>query len=243
VSTPAVARGCGSRVAGGVYAELPLGPFGQPIEFFLSCPPREVDADALGLSSIGVKLIERNGIWHVWDIVGQEHYPNVADFVEELRRFGLSRRLPRTLEFDKLSADSRIVLLHRKAVIDNPADYYRTELRERLMRTHGEECFVPRPEHEVPTDPSETMCSRLWWQDVTGGELIEGAGRFVKRAQPSFTYYAECPPFEVATGHRLGILGVFPIGNLAVVRDADGSHQKTFAAMADAGLPTEIVEE
>jgi hypothetical protein len=243
MSTPAVARGCGSRAAGGVYAEAPLGPFGQPIEFFLCCPPRPVVAEALGLSSVGVKLIERNGVWHLWDIVGQDGYPNVADFVEEIRRFGVSRRLPRTLDFSKLSRDSRLVLLHRKAVIGNPADYYRTEEHERPMMTRGEECFAQLAEHDAPTDPNASMCGRLWWQDVQDGQLIEGAGRFVKRTMPSFAYYAEQPPQDAAPRHSLGVFGVFPVNNLALVEAPDGSHQKTFAAMADAGLPTEVVEE
>lgn len=32
-------------------------------------------------------------VYHVFDIVGSENYPNVADFIEEARRLGVSRRL------------------------------------------------------------------------------------------------------------------------------------------------------
>lgn len=120
----AVPRGCGpARDEGGIYAEVGLSPVGLPLSFFLVDPPIPVSCAALGLTPVGVTLIEREGVTHVLDWVGSTHYPNVADFVEETLLFGLSRRLPQTLDFARLGPLSRIILVHGRAHIDNAWQY------------------------------------------------------------------------------------------------------------------------
>jgi hypothetical protein len=96
-------RGCGTRVKGGIYAECKLSPFGMPIEHFLIDPPNPIPDD-LGLTPVGVKLFERDGVFHILDWVGSAHYKNVADFIEETRNFGASRRLSKSTDFSKLTA-------------------------------------------------------------------------------------------------------------------------------------------
>src|SRR5262249_38923290 len=76
-------RQCGYRKKGGVYLTVPTSEDGAPIEYFLVDPPQPVELGALGIAPRGVHLIENEGVWHVFDVVGQESYPNVADFVEE----------------------------------------------------------------------------------------------------------------------------------------------------------------
>ena len=105
-------RGCGTRQPGGAYLAVPLGPGGSPVETFLVDPPVAVDAVSLGLSAVGVTLVQRDGATHVLDVVGREHYPTVAGFVEEARRLGISRRVSKTTAFSRLNADSRLLLLH-----------------------------------------------------------------------------------------------------------------------------------
>ena len=78
------------------------------LQFLLDFP--EDGKTALGLSPIGVQLVERDGVWHILDWIGSEHYPNVADFLEEVRRFGLSRRLAKTVDFSKLTERSKILV-------------------------------------------------------------------------------------------------------------------------------------
>jgi len=94
-------RACGTRVAGGVYIEIPLSRTGRPLSDFIFCPPREIDLEANGLTSVGTKLMqEKSGIWHVFDVIGEDSYPNVADFIEETARLGVHRLLeadPRVL--------------------------------------------------------------------------------------------------------------------------------------------------
>ncbi len=88
-------RGCGVRQKGGLYAECAISPSGKPIEEFLFDPPIIVPA-GFAVPTRGVVLVERAGIWHVVDRVGNEFYPSPADMAEEIKRFGLSRRIPTT---------------------------------------------------------------------------------------------------------------------------------------------------
>lgn len=76
-----VVRGCGTRKKNAIYFECGLSPYGQPLEYFIIDPP--VLIDDWNLSRVGVQLIERNGITHIIDWVGSEHYPNPADCLEE----------------------------------------------------------------------------------------------------------------------------------------------------------------
>jgi hypothetical protein len=85
-STPLVTsgarRGCGYRQPGGAYFAVLPGPGGRPVEEFLIDPPILIDAVRLGATSVGVTLIERDGITHVLDIRGREHCPTVASLVD-----------------------------------------------------------------------------------------------------------------------------------------------------------------
>src|SRR5205823_11234312 len=127
LSTPLVTsgarRGCGYRQPGGAYFAIPLGPGGRPIEEFLIDPPIVIDPARLGLASVGVTLIERDGVTHVLDIVGREHYPTVAAFIDEARRLGVSRRAPRTIDFSRITPASRLLLAHAHADIANAAEF------------------------------------------------------------------------------------------------------------------------
>jgi hypothetical protein len=150
--TSGARRGCGLRQPGGAYLAVPLSLWGQPLEAFLIDPPTVVARTALGLAPVGVSLIERDGVTHVLDIVGREHYPTVASFVDEARLLGVSRRISRRSEFARLSAESRLILLHPDADIAN-APEFPSERR----------CPCEVSEHLVPGYAD--MCARLWWQE------------------------------------------------------------------------------
>ena len=83
-STLTTQRACGKRVAAGIYAETRLSPIGEPVESFVLCPPKPIDINAWGLSPRGARLVEFEGIWHIFDIVSKTDY-SVADYVEETR--------------------------------------------------------------------------------------------------------------------------------------------------------------
>jgi hypothetical protein len=146
-------RGCGYRQPGGAYFAVPLGPGGRPIEEFLIDPPVVIDDPArLGLASVGVTMIERDAVTHVIDVVGREHYPTVASFIDEARRLGISRRAPRTIDFARITPASRLLLAHTHADIANAAEFPCQErcpchVAKHLMFGFGD------------------MCARLWWEE------------------------------------------------------------------------------
>lgn len=234
------ARACGTRLRGGVYLTVAESPDGQPLEFFLADPPRPVDAAALGLSAIGVKLVKRarSDTWDVWDIVGRESYPNVADVLEEGRRMGFSRRIPHTADFGRLTAGSRLVLLHARAVVDNIHLY--TGDWQGYGQT-GRPCPRHRPAHADPADLPETCCG-VWWQDLEGG--VGESGRAVIRELPVGGYYGFRRPEGVVPSYRLGIVATLPLGGIDVIRDpATGSHaERAEKARAARGVRVEVVD-
>ena len=143
-------RGCGYRQPGAAYLAVPLGPGGRPVEEFLIDPPVVIDDPArLGLTSVGTAMIERDGVTHVLDIVGREHYPTVLSFIDEARRMGISRRISRNTDFSKITPASRLLLLHAHADIANAAEFPTTE-----------RCPCHVPEHLA--DGFTDMCARLW---------------------------------------------------------------------------------
>lgn len=124
-STPGVQRGCGSRKQGGIYLEVATGPGGLPLDHFITDPPQPFTTDV----KIGVTLVDRTEpdgvvVTHVIDWIGTEHYPFAADFIEEGRRFGFSRRVAPSIEFHRLSARSRLLVVHARGLVTNRGELY-----------------------------------------------------------------------------------------------------------------------
>jgi hypothetical protein len=201
-----IERGCGFRQPGGAYIETGLSSDGVPLTHFLCDPPLPIPDD-LRLASVGVTTIERDGVTHVVDVVGGEHYPNVADFFEEVRSFGLSRRISKSFPFDKLTGESMIILAHSKAIVRNFADFKTWE------------CPNENPDH-APEVNTDTVCAGIWWEDIKGGTPTEG--REIVRKMPSFSYSARSTPTDVVPDYECGFFLALPIGRLVVV-NGDGS--------------------
>ncbi|ADY27468.1 hypothetical protein Deipr_2344 (plasmid) [Deinococcus proteolyticus MRP] len=115
------ARGCGAgRQEGHIYIECGFPPE-YPVEQFVTDLPIPIDTKKLGYCAQGITLIERQGVYHVVDIVGAGHYPCAADFIEEARQMGISRKIPRSAEFGKLTRESTLILIHPQAYLRNAA--------------------------------------------------------------------------------------------------------------------------
>lgn len=145
-------RRCGVRQPGGAYLAVKLAPGGQPIETFLVDAPKVVSKDALGLSPVGVTLLEVGETTHVLDIVGRQDYPTVSSFIDEARRLGVSRTIARNSEFWRLTKESKLLLLHEHADIANAAIYPAT-------------CRCPCERDEHLDAAFRGMCARLWSQE------------------------------------------------------------------------------
>jgi hypothetical protein len=230
-------RGCGNRVAGGIYFECRLSPYGKPLETFLYCPPPPVPPE-WALSPVSSRLI---GI-DVVDWIGETHYPNVLDYVEEVRHLGLSGRLPKNFPFHKLTYRSTFKPVHARAIIDNWMDMlvlFRKEKREA-------DCPLSIETPTLAHRATDGYCSGYWWEDVMGGDSDMRAGwrwsRPVLRERPSFSYYANARPIAFKPDYRPGILGAFPLTRLVVVQ-GEGAEE-TYENLSDSVcVPVSLVEE
>jgi hypothetical protein len=237
-----IERGCGTRVKGGIYAETVGSPHGHPIECFIKDSPIPIDADKYGLSSIGVKLIRQKGVVYIFDIVGSEHYPWVSDFVEEARRYGVSRRLPPNLPWEELSVDSKLVLLHKNAVFED-VEVFRNDMNylgldgsfrqkpqmcpQEMSNLH---CGKPLQLHTT------AGCGRFWWHDHDAEP-----DQPYHRQLPSLTYDAVGRPGPTKT--KLGIFMVVPVGRIVVINDPEmKSHEKHLLKILDSlkDIPVEL---
>lgn len=235
-----IKRGCGYRVAGGVYAECPLAPPGQgsPLEAFLFCPPMtHVEnnsgemapiVEAWGLSPRGVTLVSLGGKIHVVDIVGRESYPNAADILEEIRRHGLSRRLELTdSDYTLLGPGSKILLAHAwgSLVEETATDF--------AINPPGAPKNCPRGKEEHLRDRVLGMCAAFHWEGIVEGHDLaplqsNAPERAVKRIVGDTEYVAYRAPDGVANGpeqHKMALIGAFPIHNLAVIKHPDPERQ------------------
>jgi hypothetical protein len=234
-SNVAVKRGCGVRAENGIYLVTPTSSKGKPIQFFLIDPPVRLDP-ALGVSPIGITMIEQNGVTHVIDWIGSSHYSNVADFIEETARFGLSRRVASTVDFSRITQQSRWIGVHARAIIENPERYWAAIDEEGVGL-----CPKSVPAHEPPT-PS-TMCAQLYWSDVEGGTPADGVTRAVKRTMPSFDYLARRAPEYAEPLYAPAMFISLPIKGIDVIRSKSGLHEVNAEKAAASGLPVSIEEE
>ena len=239
-AVPGVRRGCGVRKEGQLYAECGLSKYGRPVEDFLMCPPQRVDLGGLGIEPLGVRLYQfPSGVYNVFDWVGSGHYPYVTDFIEEVRRFGLSRRFPKNMELDKLTVDSRLLLIHASATILNPRAMKEDRIGGLVMNYSWKSC--PRGiEH-----PFSEHCIGLCWEDVEDVKSHPDYSiqRIGTRKMPSFWYKAAKPPGIRATRHEPAVFAIFPITRFVVVRARDGSHEETLKRVeSKSNLPVAVVD-
>jgi hypothetical protein len=236
-ATPGITRGCGTRKEGGIYLEsgTRLGR-GRSLEFFLADPPVPMTCD----TKVGVELIERGGIVHILDWVGEQHYPAITDFLEESRALGFSRRISSTLDLSRLTAESRILVVHARGLVVNH-EALRPFMPERYNAAHDEQgrrkpahkhhCGhlerTASPEHYQP-DPHTHGCTRDLWAVPLTTRVEDGAPPRYIREFASISYEVaplapDAPPPEYVSA----LVASLPITNISVIRAKDGSHTQT----------------
>jgi hypothetical protein len=241
------ARLCGAtRVAGGLYWESHpnWGPVPSSIPISLAAeamrqrmnllvldPPVEIDVEAIGLQAVGMKMIERNGVYHLLDWVGENHYPNVADFVEEALQLGVSRRVAATLPLERLTDESRLLLVHKKAWLEG---------RGYMNLDGARRCPMSRADHSGDNGMIE-MCVRLWWNDLV--EATSNAAGIGIRTLPTGTYSG-----RVRTGglpaQRPAIFASLKLGRFALVRDHENfTDDDAAASLSERDILYRRVEE
>lgn len=225
-------RGCGFRAEGGIYLECGLVKDGRPIEHSLFDPPRPLDG--LEVSAQGVHLVKdpQTGVYHVLDWVGQASYPHVADFVEEVRMMGLSRRAAEQTNFELLTKDSTIILIHKDAILDNPGEFAEQmeggyTAKERMERW-GIRCAVARRTHSDDHFTGKPVsCTRHWYR-LQANEVVQHETRtaFLRNFNDVVKYTVDPPPLEADTkwATKPGMFMRLPITRIAVIESGDGTH-------------------
>lgn len=245
-------RGCGkARDKGGIYLECGSAEgFGLPMFSLIKDPIPAFDPDSVGLSPVGVKIVEVDGVYHVFDWVGAKHYPNAADFLEEAVRLGLSRRISRKEDFSKLTAESRLILVHPKAYVENdlallndyteypcPTGKHQVVHSRQLIREAGALWLVG--DEDTVEGPSEGLVDPYpEWAPCpieTGGPGI--------RKMPAFEYRLAVRPKGITLSP--GIVIVAPIERLVVVNDPEDPKnlESSLGAASASSLPVSVDEE
>ncbi len=212
-------------------------------------------------------------VTHVFDIVGQEYYPNIADFLEEARRLGVSRRmeLEDSRQYARLSTRSRLMLLHHRAVINNPGSIFASMGYTEILRFARATCPKSLREHDLSklltdyrvADITETQkapgCSALYWNvledaiiPIPEDQVLYQTGRKQEPTPPPSFGFSErrlvCGTYrgyrlreEVKPDYALGIFAVFPLVKIQVV-DPEGNYENKVKRAGAARLDVEAVE-
>ena len=251
------ARACGAtRDAGGVYMEVGLSPFGSPLEDFLLDPVVFCDHKKLGLSPRQPLLVKTPaGHYDVIDWIGEQYYPNPADFLEEVRQLGLSRRLELTNELYRLlTSESRVLIVLPKAYIEPDVLAQATINNMKMIDYNWEIC--PKDQHYgKPSQNINTIfeqpCAGWLWQrtDIGTTPILQDRypeNRYVEREMPAFKYKAvsSCDAFLDANPEMFkpGFVASFKIGRLAVVFDREGgTHEEKIKKLEGTQLRCDVV--
>jgi hypothetical protein len=233
-------RRCGSRQAGGVYLEVPLSKYGLPLEDFL-CDPAIRIPDELELSTRGMILrTHEDGSQILYDWVGANNYPNVLDFVEEIRHLGLSRRIQSNFDFSQLNGKTKYCAVHPRGYVANESWYRQYAQENPLVGEFGAkfETPWPCPRGIHPIDHTEDFpCSGVWWHDIGPGHgTPTEKTRVVTVDQPSGDpYIAMRRPLALLPVYYPAIVMVLPVVKLSVIKGPDGEHEKPLEQASKVG--------
>lgn len=217
-------RGCGkTRDEGGVYAEVGFSEFGSPLEAFLIDPIVKCDPDEWGLSPRMPLLVEDDGGVNVIDWIGKSFYPNPADFLEEVRKLGLSRKLELSHDqYMKLTDESRILIVIPDAYIE--PEFLKKNAGYRLDMSFVHYDWEICPQHKHDHEDHEPCAGYLWNRTDDGAvdHAMYPNSRYCTRPMPSFNYDGAKSPDKFLDADPAvfapGFVASFKIGRLAVVK-------------------------
>lgn len=213
-------RGCGSRQEGGLYACTSTSVFGRPVEEFVIDPAREFRGEAFRAP---ILYQDQDGVNHMLIWIGAEFYPFVPDFVEEVRKMGVSRRIPRGFPIEKLTPyKSKMILIHSKAIPD--FGYFAPPTGK---------CLKPDIEH---------LCTFDLWplsslESVENHKLIFGEEDSVAVATPSVTYrVSRCTKASEGTPYVSGAFAAFHFTHLEFVSLVNKAPKELAEKVTKAGI-------
>ena len=229
-ATPGVLRGCGRRQENAVYLECGMSSSGGvPLNHFFIDPPRPATVD----SKVGVELVKRGDVFHILDWIGVQHYPYAADFLVEGAKFGFSRRVPKTLDFSRLTADSRLIVIHAAGLVTNHPQlraYQDTQMAS-SSGLGGKLCPLCQRHHSLEHFSERSGgCIRDLWAlpEVTEvKESPKGVSFMRKVADIRYRvlpYQPSAPEPETTSA----IVAMLPVTNISVIKAQGREHAETF---------------
>lgn len=222
------ARGCGrNRIPGSLYLEVGLAEAGEPggveLEHFIIDPAQPWVGETL--SARGVAIVDYNGAKHVVDVIGSEHYPTPADFIEEARWLGVSRRVNPKLDFSGLDPrKSKLIVLHGKAIISNLERVFEDGLGDMLDEAGAAITGTANVmQHICPRFmsgardrahlTSRPNCLGLHWAIHTGND---GPGRR-RIGEISYPVHYREGFLNTIPEYQIGVIAVLPITGFSVI--------------------------
>jgi hypothetical protein len=257
-----VPRGCGEREPGGVYIECGLSPHGRPLEDFLIDPPlpppegkgkeelankpqlwvRTARTDP-GDPSTEYVVMNPGTKQPIVDLllwIGAEYYPYVSDYIEEVRRYGASRKLNPNLDFSQLTRWSRMILIHPYALNTLWEQQQRPRTCAKSIPGHAlaagggeeeehgwqeeEEALEAITEGAAPGDVHTGPCLSKCYELIpaTAAQTPPGESAPLCLREIGSTIYSYHPTGESAEGLHPGIFATLPITGFALIQFSDG---------------------
>lgn len=175
--------------------EARKGFYDTPAYNYLLDPTVPSEMFASKTSKQGMVIIERKGsldkygnkIYDIFDWIGENSYPNPTDWFEEIMELGFHQLIERTAQFNLLSRESKYIAVHKRAGMQNAAQYY----KERMGITGTPLCPVDDEKHLKPSKEFlksyPDLCAGLLWNNIVDGDVVDG--RLIERKLPSLSYY------------------------------------------------------
>lgn len=233
-----VPRGCGERVPDGIYAECGLSDRGSPLEAFLIDSPAPIPPGLDLINKAQVWQHPKTGIYHLVIWIGAVHYPHVADYIEEVRRYGVSRRIGAHVDVSVLTpGQSMMILAHPRALLTTWED-----------RSRPHECRKHVPGHAQTDEQIAGACLFKTYELIAaedGKPLIDIPGeRALFERTIGSTTYTYSPTGENDTGLKPGIFAMLPLHGFALVKSASGSADVSKAEkLSVSGMPWYLADK
>lgn len=226
-------RGCGAtRTVDGVYLEVGTSPYGRPFDDFLICPPVLLPEGMTVATLANKNAIWRDpntGISHIMIWVGESFYPYLPDYLEESRRYGISRKISPLTDFSQLTSASRMMMVHPKAYNANWAAQVQPEI-----------CGCNKPGHALysapgahagpclyklfdlmPTEAGSLVPDETDSRGYQGYQRQIGSTRYL--FHPTQERHLFLPTPEIPHEFLPAVFGIFAPTNIALICDKDGS--------------------
>lgn len=227
IPKPLIKRQCGTRHSGGVYITTnELKDIETLAQFMIDSP---FSTEGLNLSSVGMNLIQRPGtdIYDVYDVIGQDSYPFVWDFIEETIQLGISRKIPKNLMAKITPGESMHIMVHAKALAKSGDDYM-----HEFCPTH----------QEFHTDPDVDCLARAkWCQQPTKGDIPGTDREYTRRLECGREYKAGVAP--AGTEYEQAAFLWMPITRFEVIEDTQNqTHNDAVNSLMTMGFNFDLVD-